>query len=221
MVNGSTRRQVVLLIGGVATAILMPGRWIRPVVEAVVVPAHAQASRPLTTTPAPTTTRTTGSATTTPTNSTSTTTTSTTSTTTPPTTTTVILSTTTTIPPTTTTVIPGPTTTVIPGPATTILPATTTVIPSPATTVIPSDIRLKRDVLRVGRLANGLPLYRFRYLWSDIVCVGVIAQEVLPVVPEAVLVDKNGFMRVDYDRLGMRMMTWEEWEHRLMVSAAA
>jgi hypothetical protein len=83
-----------------------------------------------------------------------------------------------------------------------------------------SDIRLKRDVVRVGRLANGVPLYRFRYLWSNIVYVGVIAQEMLPAVPEAVLVDENGFMQVNYDRLGMRMMTWEDWEHRSMVCAA-
>lgn len=28
----------------------------------------------------------------------------------------------------------------------------------------PSDARLKRDIVKVGRLANGLPLYRYRYL---------------------------------------------------------
>jgi hypothetical protein len=74
--------------------------------------------------------------------------------------------------------------------------------------------RLKRNVVRVGRLANGLPLYRFRYLWSDLVHVGVMAQEVLPVMPDAVLVGEDGFMRVDYERLGTRMMTWDEWQRR-------
>jgi hypothetical protein len=73
---------------------------------------------------------------------------------------------------------------------------------------------LKRDILRVGRLDNGLPLYRFRYLWSDVVYVGVMAQDVLPVMPEAVLVGEDGFMRVDYERLGTRMMTWDEWQRR-------
>jgi hypothetical protein len=55
------RRQVVkiVVIGGVATMLIMPDRWIRPVAESVVVPAHAQASIPQTTTTSPTTTTTT------------------------------------------------------------------------------------------------------------------------------------------------------------------
>jgi len=75
-----------------------------------------------------------------------------------------------------------------------------------------SDIRLKTDVVRVGQLDNGLPLYRFRYLWSSEIYVGVLAQEVLPVVPYAVIVGEDGFMRVNYDMLGARLMTWEEWQ---------
>ena len=65
--------------------------------------------------------------------------------------------------------------------------------------------------MRLGSLANGLPLYRFRYLWSDCAYVGVMAQDVLEVMPEAVVVGEDGFMRVRYDLLGTRMMTWEEW----------
>src|SRR5262245_25859015 len=154
MVNEWTRRHVVLVIGGVATTILMPSRWIKPVVESVVVPAHAQVSRPLTTTPAGTTT---------PTSTTSTTTTSTTVTTSPQTT--VRLT-----PP--TTVLLTPPTTVLLTPPTTVLltpPTTVLITTPPATTVLISDIRLKRDVVRVGRLANGLPIYLFCFLWSDIV----------------------------------------------------
>ncbi|MEW9834035.1 tail fiber domain-containing protein, partial [Mesorhizobium marinum] len=49
-----------------------------------------------------------------------------------------------------------------------------------------SDIRLKRDVECVGAAPNGLPLYTFRYLWSDAVYQGVMAQDVLKVFPEAV-----------------------------------
>jgi hypothetical protein len=75
-----------------------------------------------------------------------------------------------------------------------------------------SDVRLKTDVVRVGQLDNGLPLYRFRYLWSSDIYVGVLAQEVLPVVPYAVIVGEDGFMRVNYDMLGARLMTWEEWQ---------
>jgi hypothetical protein len=81
-----------------------------------------------------------------------------------------------------------------------------------------SDIRLKTDVIRVGQLDNGLPLYRFRYLWSSDIYVGVLAHEVLPVVPYAVIVGEDGFMRVNYDMLDTRLMTWEEWQK---ISASA
>ena len=82
----------------------------------------------------------------------------------------------------------------------------------PASMAFVSDRRLKRDIVRVGRLANGLPCYKFRYVSSSDIYVGVIAQEVLPVVPEAVIVGEDGYMRVDYARLGTRMMTWAEWQ---------
>ena len=77
-----------------------------------------------------------------------------------------------------------------------------------------SDIRLKRDVAEVGALPNGLKLYSFRYLTDDTVHVGVMAQDVLGVVPEAVRLADDGYYRVDYGKLGTRMMTLEEWRAR-------
>ena len=74
-----------------------------------------------------------------------------------------------------------------------------------------SDIRLKQDIVLLQRLDDGLGLYSFRYLWSDQVYVGVIAQEVQAVRPDAVLRDRDGFLSVDYGRLGMRMQTWDKW----------
>jgi hypothetical protein len=68
-----------------------------------------------------------------------------------------------------------------------------------------SDARLKTDIERVGVAANGLPLYNFRYVWSDEVYQGVMAQDVLEVCPEAVSTLPGGYMSVDYDMLGMRM----------------
>lgn len=129
----SRRRAIkVLGAGGVVAATLMlPSKWTKPVVESIIVPAHAQASAPPTT-------------------------------------------------------IPGPTGAI-------------------------SDVRLKRDIERVGELGSGIALYRFRYLWSDEVFVGVMAQEVLRVAPEAVIRESSGFMSVDYARLGARMMRWDEW----------
>ena len=68
-----------------------------------------------------------------------------------------------------------------------------------------SDIRLKTNIEQVGVAANGLPLYHFRYFWSDIVYQGVMAQDVLKVFPEAVETMPSGFMAVNYGALGMKM----------------
>jgi hypothetical protein len=76
---------------------------------------------------------------------------------------------------------------------------------------VASDIRLKRDIARVGALDNGLPLYRYKYLWSDQVYVGVMAQEVADVAPDATVKDDDGYLRVNYARLGTSMKTWEQW----------
>ena len=73
-----------------------------------------------------------------------------------------------------------------------------------------SDVRLKRDIIPVGE-ASGLGLYRYRYLWSDTAYVGVMAQEVAAVMPEAVQRGADGYLRVDYSRLGLRLQTWDEW----------
>jgi outer membrane immunogenic protein len=80
-------------------------------------------------------------------------------------------------------------------------------------TLAASDVRLKRDVVLIGRLDDGLGLYRFRYIWSDEVMVGVMAQEVALRHPEAVVRDAaDDFLRVDYGRLGLKPMTWSEWQ---------
>ncbi len=64
-----------------------------------------------------------------------------------------------------------------------------------------SDIRLKRDIVKVGERQDGLGVYLFRYLWSPVVHLGVMAQEVLKVKPAAVLIMPNGFYAVDYGQL--------------------
>src|SRR5262249_6866412 len=75
-----------------------------------------------------------------------------------------------------------------------------------------SDIRLKRDIVRLGRLGNGIGIFRFRYRGNDATpLVGVIAQDVQRVMPSAVCRGRDGFLRVDYQRLPFRLMTWSEW----------
>ena len=74
-----------------------------------------------------------------------------------------------------------------------------------------SDIRLKHDIVLLGHLPNGLGYYRFSYNGSDRAYVGVMAQEVEPVMPKAVVHDRDGTLRVRYDKLGLKFQTYDEW----------
>lgn len=86
----------------------------------------------------------------------------------------------------------------------------------------PSDVRLKEDIVPLGRLDNGIGVYRFRYLGSDHTSyVGVMAQDVQTIVPNAVSRGRDGYLLVDYDRLGLRFLTWEEWVSRGGTPSAA
>ena len=68
-----------------------------------------------------------------------------------------------------------------------------------------SDITLKHDIALLGRLDNGLGFYRFSYNGSNRAYVGVMAQEVQAIAPEAVTRGQDGYLRVYYDRLGIRI----------------
>jgi hypothetical protein len=68
-----------------------------------------------------------------------------------------------------------------------------------------SDSRLKEDVCRIGTTVFGLPLYHFKYLGKPETYEGVMAQEVLKVMPGAVSVAEDGFYRVNYRALGTVM----------------
>jgi hypothetical protein len=74
-----------------------------------------------------------------------------------------------------------------------------------------SDIRLKKNISRIGKLLNGLNLYRYRYLWSETFYVGVMAQEVEKIIPDAVVYDGNGYMKVNYAKVGIPFLTWGQW----------
>jgi hypothetical protein len=74
-----------------------------------------------------------------------------------------------------------------------------------------SDINLKHDIALVGQLDNGLGFYRFSYIGSDRAYVGVMAQEVQVVMPDAVSRGPDGYLRVRYDKLGIKFQTYDEW----------
>lgn len=68
-----------------------------------------------------------------------------------------------------------------------------------------SDRRLKEDIEPTGEsLDNGLPLYRYRYLWDapHVRRFGVMSDEVRQVAPHAVHTDSSGFDTVNYDAIG-------------------
>jgi Protein of unknown function (DUF3300)/Chaperone of endosialidase len=74
-----------------------------------------------------------------------------------------------------------------------------------------SDIRLKHDIALLGRLDNGLGIYRFSYNGSNKVYVGVLAQEVMGIRPDAAVVGPDGYLRVYYEKLGVKFETYHEW----------
>jgi hypothetical protein len=63
----------------------------------------------------------------------------------------------------------------------------------------------------LGRLDNGLGYYRFSYLGSTKAYVGVIAQEVQAVLPDAVTRSRDGYLRVYYDKLGIKFRSYRDW----------
>ena len=64
-----------------------------------------------------------------------------------------------------------------------------------------SDRRLKTDIEKIGEREDGLGVYAFRYLRSPIRYIGVMAQEVLNVKPEAVIHLPGGYLAVNYGAL--------------------
>ncbi|MFC4843817.1 tail fiber domain-containing protein [Bradyrhizobium sp. GCM10023182] len=70
---------------------------------------------------------------------------------------------------------------------------------------------MKHDVVLLGWLDNGLGYYRFAYNGSDKAYVGVIAQEVQEVRPDAVTRGEDGYLRVYYERLGLTFTSYESW----------
>jgi hypothetical protein len=71
----------------------------------------------------------------------------------------------------------------------------------------PSDIRLKRDIVRLGVHACGVGLYVYRYV-QDLVPglprgwhFGVMAGELASIMPEAVVRSEGGYLAVNYEAL--------------------
>jgi hypothetical protein len=72
-------------------------------------------------------------------------------------------------------------------------------------------MRLKHDIVMLGRLDDGLGYYRFTYNGGHTTYVGVMAQEVQSVMPEAVMRGPDGYLRVYYDKIGVKFETYADW----------
>jgi len=64
-----------------------------------------------------------------------------------------------------------------------------------------SDRRLKVGIMKIGKLGQ-FNLYRYRYVGSSVEQVGVMADEVKKLIPQAVKRHANGYDMVDYSLIG-------------------
>jgi len=62
---------------------------------------------------------------------------------------------------------------------------------------MPSDMRLKEDISPVGTLFDGTPVYGYRYKGAGAYHIGLMAQDVEKIAPNAVI-EINGYKAVDY-----------------------
>jgi hypothetical protein len=63
-----------------------------------------------------------------------------------------------------------------------------------------SDRRLKKNVARLGTRSDGLGVYEFEYIWGGGRQIGLMAQEVVNIYPEAIG-ESGGYMTVDYGKV--------------------
>lgn len=74
--------------------------------------------------------------------------------------------------------------------------------PPPGMKLTPfSDARLKTNIKRVGTTNDGLGIYSYRMRWGGPTQLGVMAQEVEQVRPDAVTTHSSGYRMVDYDKV--------------------
>ena len=62
-----------------------------------------------------------------------------------------------------------------------------------------SDRRLKENIQKIGESISGLGIYKFNYIGKAKQYIGAMADEVIKVVPEAVVTMDNGYLGVNYN----------------------
>ncbi len=61
-----------------------------------------------------------------------------------------------------------------------------------------SDEELKENLYPVGKLFNGLTVYLYNYKGDNVPQIGLLAQEVSFMKPDAVFVDESGYLKINY-----------------------
>ena len=78
-----------------------------------------------------------------------------------------------------------------------------------APSMLPSDMRLKENIRKVGQVNKDIGLYTWKWnekgkeLAGNNPEFGVLAQEVMKTMPEAVLLSDNGYYKVDYSQIDL------------------
>ena len=67
-----------------------------------------------------------------------------------------------------------------------------------------SDRRLKENIKKIGESISGLGIYKFNYIGQAKQYIGTMADEVIKVVPEAVVRMSNGYFGVRYDLIDVQ-----------------
>lgn len=68
-----------------------------------------------------------------------------------------------------------------------------------------SDARLKEHIVQTGTYENGLPMYEFNYRGEPTRFRGLMAHDVADKYPDAVVLEDDGYLAVNYDALGINM----------------
>ena len=63
-----------------------------------------------------------------------------------------------------------------------------------------SDIRLKKNIKKLNRRADGLNVYEFEYIWGGGRQIGLMAHEVQGIYPDAVS-ESGGYLMVNYSKV--------------------
>lgn len=67
-----------------------------------------------------------------------------------------------------------------------------------------SDRKLKENIKKLGESPSGLGIYKFNYIDNAKKYIGVMADEVMEIVPEAVAIMSNGFLGVNYNLIDVQ-----------------